>query len=83
MTAGSIVRREALWAGRPSASPPRLRRPLARARSIERMAEVVRLRFYAGLSVEEVAQVLETSKGTVLRDWAFARAWLYGEITRG
>lgn len=48
-----------------------------------RVAEIVRLRFYAGLSVEEVAEVLETSTRTVLRDWAFARAWLYGELTRG
>jgi len=40
-------------------------------------AEVVRLRFFAGLSVEEVAEVLETSPRTVARDWAYARAWLY------
>ncbi|MCC6350344.1 MAG: sigma-70 family RNA polymerase sigma factor [Candidatus Eisenbacteria bacterium] len=48
-----------------------------------RVAEIVRLRFYAGLSVEEVAEVLGTSTRTVLRDWAFARAWLYGELTKG
>lgn len=48
-----------------------------------RVAQVVRLRFYAGLSVEEVAEVLEASARTVLRDWAFARAWLYGELTKG
>src|SRR5262245_27399551 len=40
-------------------------------------AEVVRLRFFAGLSVEEVAGVLDRSPRTVARDWAFARAWLY------
>lgn len=63
---------------------------LALDRAIERLAEqdarvaeIVRLRFYAGLRVEEVAEVLETSTRTVLRDWAFARAWLYGELTRG
>jgi RNA polymerase sigma factor (TIGR02999 family) len=49
----------------------------------ERVAQTVRLRFYAGLSVEEVAEVLETSPRTVIRDWVFARAWLYGELTRG
>lgn len=49
----------------------------------ERIAQIVRLRFYAGLSVEEVAELLETSTRTVLRDWAFARAWLYGELTKG
>lgn len=63
---------------------------LALDRAIERLAsqdarvaEIVRLRFYAGLSVEEVAEVLGTSTRTVLRDWAFARAWLYGELTKG
>ncbi len=40
-------------------------------------AQVVRLRFFAGLSVEEVAEILETSPRTVARDWAYARAWLY------
>jgi RNA polymerase sigma factor (TIGR02999 family) len=42
-----------------------------------RMAEIVRLRFFAGLSVEEVANALEISTRTVKRDWAVARAWLY------
>ncbi len=49
----------------------------------ERVARTVRLRFYAGLSVPEVAEALETSTRTVLRDWAFARAWLYGELAKG
>jgi RNA polymerase sigma factor (TIGR02999 family) len=40
-------------------------------------AQVVRLRFFAGLSVDEVAAVLDTSPRTVARDWAYARAWLY------
>lgn len=48
-----------------------------------RVAEIVRLRFYAGLRVEEVAELLGASTRTVLRDWAFARAWLYGELTNG
>ena len=48
-----------------------------------RVAEIVRLRFFAGLSVEEVAELLGASTRTVLRDWAFARAWLYGELTNG
>lgn len=42
-----------------------------------RMGQVVRLRFFAGLSVEETAKVLEISERTVKREWAFARAWLY------
>jgi RNA polymerase sigma factor (TIGR02999 family) len=49
----------------------------------ERAAQIVRLRFWAGLSVEEVAEVFETSTRTILYDWAFARAWLYGELTKG
>jgi RNA polymerase sigma factor (TIGR02999 family) len=49
----------------------------------ERAAQVVRLRFWAGLSNEEVAETMETSTRTVLRIWAFARVWLYGELSRG
>ncbi len=43
-------------------------------------ARVVRLRFYAGLSIDEVAQVLGTSPRTVNRDWTFARAFLMREL---
>lgn len=42
-----------------------------------RAADVVRLRFFAGLSVEETAKALEVSERTVKREWSFARAWLY------
>lgn len=42
----------------------------------ERQARVVELRFFGGLSVEQVAQILEVSPGTVKGDWRFARAWL-------
>jgi len=47
-----------------------------------RKAEVVQLRFFAGLDVDETARVLDTSKRTVERLWTLARAWLYREITR-
>jgi RNA polymerase sigma factor (TIGR02999 family) len=40
-------------------------------------ANVVRLRFYAGLSVEETAKAMDISERTVKREWAFARAWLF------
>ncbi len=40
-------------------------------------ADVVRLRFFAGLSVEETAHATGLSERTVKREWAFARAWLY------
>ena len=42
-----------------------------------RAADVVQLRFYAGLSVEDTAAALGLSERTVKREWAFARAWLY------
>lgn len=41
-----------------------------------RAAEVVQLRYFAGLSVPETAQALEISERTVMREWGFARAWL-------
>jgi RNA polymerase sigma factor (TIGR02999 family) len=46
----------------------------------ERAAQVVKLRFYAGLTVDEVAEALDTSRRTVLRDWEFARIWLYKQL---
>ena len=46
-----------------------------------RAAEVVRLRFFAGLSIEETAAALEVSDRTVNRLWLFARAWLHRALT--
>jgi len=43
-------------------------------------AEVVRLRFYAGLSVEETAKAMEVSEVTVKRAWRYARAWLWRQV---
>jgi RNA polymerase sigma-70 factor, ECF subfamily len=48
-----------------------------------RKARIVELRFFGGLSVEEAADVLAVSPGTVKRDWRAARAWLYRELTGG
>jgi RNA polymerase sigma factor (TIGR02999 family) len=45
-----------------------------------RMAEIVQLRFYAGLSVEETAAALELSERTVRREWSLARAWMMREL---
>lgn len=45
-----------------------------------RKAEVVELRFFGGLSVEESAEVLRVSPQTVMRDWKLARAWLMREL---
>lgn len=44
-------------------------------------ARVVDLRYFAGLSIEETAEVLGVSPATVKRHWAFARAWLYRTLT--
>jgi RNA polymerase sigma factor (TIGR02999 family) len=43
-------------------------------------AELVKLRFFAGLTLEQSAKVLDLSLATAKRDWAYARAWLYREI---
>ena len=42
-----------------------------------RAAEIVRLRFYVGLTEAEVAEALRRSERSVRREWAYARAWLY------
>jgi len=47
-----------------------------------RQGRIVELRFFGGLSLEETAEVLEVSVGTVRRDWSLARAWLYRELNR-
>jgi RNA polymerase sigma factor (TIGR02999 family) len=48
----------------------------------ERQGRIVELRFFAGLSVEETAEVMQLSTATVKREWSSARAWLYREMTR-
>ena len=47
-----------------------------------RRAQVVEMRFFGGLSVEETAEALQVSPQTVMRDWKLARAWLALEIGR-
>jgi len=51
------------------------------ARIDPRKVQVVELRFFGGLSVEETAEVLKVSPVTVMRDWSTAKAWLYRELT--
>jgi len=48
-----------------------------------RKVQVVEMRFFGGLSVEETAEVLKVSPVTVKRDWRAAKAWLYRELTGG
>ncbi len=48
-----------------------------------RKAEVVKLRVFAGLQVQEIAAVMNASEKTVQRDWTFAKAWLSRELKGG
>jgi RNA polymerase sigma factor (TIGR02999 family) len=47
-----------------------------------RRAQVIELRFFGGLTVEETGQVLQISPQTVMRDWRLARAWLSRELSQ-
>ena len=47
-----------------------------------RQSRVVELRFFAGLSLEQISEVLEIAPATVQRDWTAARAWLHREVSR-
>lgn len=53
------------------------------ARMDPRKAQVVELRYFGGLSVEEAAKALHVHTNTVIRDWNMARVWLKHEMTRG
>jgi RNA polymerase sigma factor (sigma-70 family) len=64
-----------------------LRKLAAHNEALERLAardpfkaEVVKLRYFVGLSQDEIAQALGVSVPTIRRHWAIARAWLYAEI---
>ena len=48
-----------------------------------RKAQVVEMRFFGGLNVDETADVLKVSAATVMRDWNTAKAWLYRELAGG
>ena len=45
-------------------------------------AAIVKLRFFAGCSLEETAQALGISRATAQRNWAYARAWLFGQLNK-
>ncbi len=46
-----------------------------------RKSQIVELRFFGGLSIEETAEVLKVSPGTIMREWTLAKAWLRREMT--
>lgn len=47
----------------------------------ERLSQVVELKFFAGLTIEEMAAALDVSPATIERDWLFAKAWLYQHLS--
>lgn len=47
-----------------------------------RKSQIVELRFFGGMSIEETAEALKVSPGTVMREWTFARAWLRNQMSR-
>lgn len=55
----------------------------ALARLDSRKVQIVEMRFFGGLSVEEAAEVLKVSPATVRRDWSIAKLWLYRELGGG
>lgn len=68
--------------------PPQMTNLLALEEAIRRLsaehprkARVVELRFYGGLSFDDTAEALMTSPRTIERDWRYARAWLYRELS--
>ena len=64
---------------------PQSHRPLdealkSLARIDERKSQIVELRFFGGLSVEETAEVMKVAPITIMREWNKAKAWLYREL---
>lgn len=55
----------------------------ALARLDPRKVQIIEMRFFGGLSVEETAEVLKVSPATVRRDWSIAKLWLYRELGGG
>ena len=67
--------------GRPDVELIALEDALERLAALdERKSRVVELKFFGGLTIEEIAEVLQVSRATVEREWSFARAWLYDAI---
>ncbi len=52
------------------------------ARLDARQANIVELKFFAGLSIEDIAETLRISPATVKREWNSAKAWLHSEISK-
>lgn len=52
------------------------------AQHYPRQAELVKLRYFAGMTIEETADLLGISLSTAKNDWMFARTWLFRELER-
>jgi RNA polymerase sigma factor (TIGR02999 family) len=46
-------------------------------------AELIKLRFFAGLTMDQASEILSIPRRTAERNWSYARAWLYREISKG
>jgi RNA polymerase sigma factor (TIGR02999 family) len=53
------------------------------ARLDRRQSRIIEMRFFAGLSIEEISQILGLSPATIKREWTSARAWLHRELSKG
>jgi RNA polymerase sigma-70 factor (ECF subfamily) len=69
-------------------APEKAAEVVALDEALERLAEndprkcrVVEMRYFSGLKVEEIAEVLKVSPVTVMRDWSMAKAWLHREMS--
>jgi RNA polymerase sigma factor (TIGR02999 family) len=70
--------------GSPSGQPDFLMLDMALNRLAEldpRQAQIVELRFFGGMNNDEIAEVLDISVSTVIREWRVARAWLFDELS--
>ena len=68
----------------PSAELLAVDEALARLEKLDpRQAQVVELRYFGGLTVEEAAEALGISTKTIIREWNVAKAWLYGALKKG
>jgi RNA polymerase sigma factor (sigma-70 family) len=83
--AGLLVERhDAAAADKEGADLMSIDAALARLEKLDaRQAQIVELRFFGGLTVEETAQSLQISDATVKRDWVMAKAWLARELAAG
>ncbi len=73
---------EAIHSGGQDTDVQALDQALTRLEEIDpRLSQVVEMRFFAGLSLEEIAAVQEISLSTVKRDWNAAKLWLYRELS--